>query len=224
MQLTVINRMEYVVYKKFYEKDQVNAVAQILSEHGIEFETTEDSGSLDSLYGDKLFDKQFFIKIKETDFSKTDSILLSIAGKELETVDKDHYLYDFTDEELFDILSKPDEWNEFDCLLSKKILKERGKEISTDTINLLKKRRITELAKPEEGQKNWIYVGYLFAMLGGLLGIFIGWHLSTFKKILPNGQRVLGYKPEDRRHGRRIFIIGIIMFAITIAIKISTVE
>jgi hypothetical protein len=122
---------------------------------------------------------------------------------------------------LFDILSKPDEWNEFDYQLSGLILRERGKEISSDTIDLLRKQRINELSKPDEGHRNWMYAGYIFALLGGLLGVFIGWHLSTFKKTLPNGQRVNGYNAQDRRHGRRIFIIGIIMFFISVMITIA---
>jgi mRNA-degrading endonuclease YafQ of YafQ-DinJ toxin-antitoxin module len=216
--------MGLLVYKRFYEQEIAKGLTEVLAQNGIEFELTEDKESLDSLYGDKQFSKQYFVKIKGDDFRKVDSILHNLSEKELETVDKDHYLYGFTDEELFEIVSKPDEWNEFDFQLSKKILKERGKEINQDTIDLLKKQRLNELAKPEEGQRNWIYAGYLFALLGGLIGVFIGWHLSTYRKTLPNGQQVYGYKQSDRVHGRRIRIIGIIMFIITLTIRFSNLD
>jgi hypothetical protein len=216
--------MEFLVYKKFYKQERVTALTQLLSEHGIDFEIAEDRESLDSLYGDKHFNRQIFIKLKRDDFAKADSLLLQESEKQLENVGKDHYLYDFTDEELFDILCKPDEWNALDYQLSKKILKERGREINADTIALLKKQRVNELAKPEEGQKNWIYAGYVFALLGGLLGIFIGWHLSTFKKTLPDGQRVFAYKKEDRSHGTIILILGIIMLGVSLAIRMATTE
>jgi hypothetical protein len=216
--------MGLLVYKKFYEQDRANGLTEILADNGIDFELTEDRESLDSLYGDKQFSKQYFVKINGDDFKKVDSILLKLSEKELETVDKDHYLYSFTDEELFEIVSKPDEWNEFDFQLSKKILHERGKEINQDTIDLLKKQRLNDLAKPEEGQRNWIYAGYLFALLGGLLGVFIGWHLSTYRKTLPNGQQVYGYKQADRVHGRRIWIIGIIMFIITLTVRFYNLD
>jgi hypothetical protein len=216
--------MEFITYKKFSEPERAIALTDLLSSQGIEFHLTEDRESLDSLYGDKLLNKQFFVKIKKEDFAKADTILLTESAKELETVEKDHYLFSFTDEELFDILTKPDEWNEFDYQLAKKILLERGKDISTDTVDLLRKQRISELAKPEEGQRNWIYAGYLFALLGGLLGIFIGWHLSTFKKTLPNGEKVFGYTQKDQQHGKRIFIIGIIMFTVWVTIRILRSE
>jgi len=213
--------MSFLTYKTFYEKERADVLTRILSDNGIEFEITEDRESLDSLYGDKLFNQQYFVKLRKDDFKKADSLLFDASAKELNNVDKEHYLYNFTDEELFDILSKPDEWNGFDYQLSQQILKDRGKNINADVIDLLKKQRIKELAKPEEGQRNWIYAGYIFALLGGLLGIFIGWHLSTFKKTLPNGERVFGHTENDRRQGKRIFIIGVIMFIVWITARIS---
>ncbi len=216
--------MGLLVYKRFYEQEEASELTNILADNGIEFEVTEDKESLDSLYGDKQFSKQYFVKINGDDFKKTDSILLKLSEQQLDTVDKDHYLYGFSDEELFDIISKPDEWNEFDFQLSKKLLKERGKEINQETIDLLKKQRLNDLAKPEEGQRNWIYAGYLFALLGGLIGVFIGWHLSTYRKTLPNGQQVYGYKQADRMQGRRIWILGTIMFIISLTVRFSTIE
>ena len=216
--------MGLLVYKRYYEHERASELTKILTDNGIEFEVTEDRESLDSLYGDKHFSRQYFVKINGDDFKKADSILTTLSEQEIDTADKDHYLYGFTDEELFDIISKPDEWNEFDFQLSKKILQERGKEINQETIDLLKKQRLNDLAKPEEGQRNWIYAGYLFALLGGLIGVFIGWHLSTYKKTLPNGQQIYGYKQEDRKHGRRIWILGTIMFIISLTIRFSNIE
>ncbi len=213
--------MEYLTYKKFYEKEGVEALTQILKENRIVFEVIEDKDNLDSLYGGNHFNVQYFIKIKKEDFSKVDSALAKKSEMELETVDRGHYLFGFTDEELFDVISKPDEWNEFDYQLSKNILKDRGKEISHETEELLKKKRLNELAKPEESQKTWIYGGYIFAMLGGVIGAFIGWHLSTSKKTLPNGSQVYSYLPNDRKHGRIILVIGIIMATISLALRFS---
>jgi hypothetical protein len=216
--------MELITYKKFNEQSQVERLTDFLKANEIDFEVVVDRNSLDTLYGANHLTKQFFVKIKMEDFAKADSILLSLSEKELSSVGRDHYLFDFTDEELFEILSKPDEWNEMDYMLSKKILRDRGKEINDHTIELLRKQRISELAKPEEGHRNWMYAGYIFALLGGLLGIFIGWHLSTFKKTLPNGSRVYGYSETDRKHGNRILVIGLVMFLISVIVQLASWE
>ena len=84
----------------------------------------------------------------------------------------------------------------------------------------LKKQPIKEPAKPDDGHKNWILIGYVMAFLGGLIGFFIGWHLLTYKKTLPNGDIVYGYSPVDRRHGQRILIIGAMFFIVWVAVRI----
>jgi hypothetical protein len=216
---------DFSMFKRFYEKERVEALTDILKTNHIEYEVIEDSETLDSLYGDKHFSKQYVVKIHPDDFKSANEILLKLGEKELDTVDNDHYLYSFTDQELIGIISKPDEWNEFDFQLAKKILKERGKEINDETIDLLKNQRIVDLAKPDEGQKTWIYAGYFFSLLGiffiigGFISFFIGWHLSTYKKTLPNGQQIYGYKSEDRKHGRWIWITGGIAIVTTLTIR-----
>lgn len=212
--------MESRTFRKFYEKEQADAFAQLLSDSDIEFEIVQDKETLDSLYGEKVFKQQFYVKLKKTDFDRADSLLLDETAKELDNVAKDHYLHNFTDDELFDVVSKPDEWNELDYQLSQRILQERGTVINSNTIDLLKRQRLNELGKTAEGQRNWIYAGYIFAILGGLLGLFIGWHLYAFKKTLPNGERVFGYSESDRRHGRRILIIGLVMFIVWIGVRL----
>ncbi|MBI1768333.1 MAG: hypothetical protein HYR67_08155 [Bacteroidetes bacterium] len=166
--------MEFITYKKYYEQERADVLKQILQENNIEFQVEEERESLDTLYGDKHFPRQFSIKIKQEDFPKADAVLKELSLKELATVGKDHYLFEFSDEELFEIISKPDEWNEFDFELAKKILKDHGKEINEDTVLLLKNKRLKELAKPEDRQTTMVYAGYFFALLGGAIGAFIG--------------------------------------------------
>ena len=208
--------MEFVTYKKYYEQERVDTLTQLLKESNIEFRVEEERESLDSLYGDKHFTKQFFVKIKTEDFTKADSILRDLSLKEVATVDKDHYLFGFSDEELFEIVSKPDEWNEFDYELAKKILNDHGKAISEDALQLL-----NELTKPIERQRNTVYAGYFFALIMPIIGAFIGWHLWGAKKALPNGQRTYGFTKEDRTHGKIIFFLGITLTILYIFIRVQ---
>jgi hypothetical protein len=182
--------MAFVTYRKFTEQDQAEALIQILRDHQIECQLTADRDSLDSLYGAKVFTQHFFVKIQQQDFAKADSLLQEQSEKEVETADQEHYLFSFSDDELFEILYKPDEWSEFDYQLARKLLKEKGRDISAETIELLKKQRIKELAKPEQESRVWIYAGYIFSLLGGWIGVAIGLILVTAKKTLPDGQRV----------------------------------
>ncbi len=153
-------------------------------------------------------------------FEAANDLLLQLASKQIDNVGKDYYIFDFTDEELMEIISKPDERCKLDYLLAEKLLKERGKEIIPEIAAAINKQRIQQLAQPEQSQTGWIIAGYIFSFLGGLLGVFIGWHLRFHKKTLPNGDKVFAYSTLDRKNGFNIFIIGIICFIFLIILKI----
>lgn len=169
------------------------------------------------LEGEKFFDPSFAnnaidqdikIKLKAEDFSKAHKTLEEYYGKTLEEVEPDYYLFDFTDEELMEIVAKPDEWGHLDYMLAQRILRDRGKEIKPQVVELLKKQRVKDLAEPETAGKYWVYAGYFSAILVGLFGIFIGWGLAYFKRTLPDGKRLYAYREEDRNHGIRILLIS----------------
>ncbi|BAO74256.1 hypothetical protein [Winogradskyella sp. PG-2] len=92
--------------------------------------------------------------------------------------------------------------------------------IDKELLASLKKERLKKLAKPESIQKPWIISGYILSILGGFLGLIIGYFLWTSKKTLPNGQRVYSYSKNDRKHGNQIFIIGLIVAPIVMLVKV----
>jgi hypothetical protein len=96
-----------------------------------------------------------------------------------------------------------------DYQLAIKLLKERGAEMDEAAIAELNKQRLDELRKIEPPQTAWIIAGYIFAVLGGVFGIAIGWNLAHNKKTLPNGETVFNYSDSDRKHGQRIFYLAI---------------
>ena len=166
--------------------------------------------------------RSFEIKIRKEDFTLANNCLQEEAEKNIDIsqVDSNHYLFQFTDAELYSMLAKPDEWSEFDYKLSKAILESRGQQVSPSLVDSLKKERLKDLAQPEKSQKNWIYTGYFFSLLGGFLGVLIGWFIWNDNKILPDGTRVYSYSESDRKHGKRIFLLGVVIFPILFYLRI----
>lgn len=142
---------------------------------------------------------------------KAHTLLQTQALRDLSQIDPDHYLFDFTNEELLALLAEPDEWSEFNYHLACMILQSRGHEVSPEAVDKLRQDRLREQAKPDTKNRVWIVIGYWLAAMGGLLGIIIGWHVATFKQTLPNGERVYDYSRRDRVHGRRMGFLGIFM-------------
>lgn len=212
---------KYLTFRRFNNPEDANDLIATLKSNNISYIVEDASPSFDVTFSGNNFEKEVHIKLRPLDFEATEELLLNNAKLSTDELPKDYYLLEFTNEELIEILMKPDEWSPTDYNLSQQILKERGKKIDSEFITTLKKKRNEELAKPEKSQKNWIYAGYIFAIMGGLLGIFIGWHLLTFKKTLPDGQRAYGYVESDRKNGKIILVVGLIFGAIWLAISFN---
>ena len=207
----------FVTYRKFIFKDDALDLIEILKENNIDYVLDDNSSRLDSSFGNDDNTKQFVLKIEKENFERVEELEEKSISKSLDNVDKSYYLFESSDEDLIEIVLKKEEWNKFDYLLAQKILKERGKEINQDLIKAINKRRVEDL-KTEEASPKWlIFIGYLFSILGGFIGIFIGLYLMNYKKTLPNGETIYGFGKEDRNSGKNVFIcslMGIIFWLI----------
>jgi hypothetical protein len=199
---------EFIIFQKFNFENLAIGFGRLLNENKIENLIENISINFDPILSNNELGKEYCVKIKKIDFERANVILSEKAKAEINEIQDDYYLFSFSDGALIDVIEKSDEWNKFDVELAHKLLKDRGNEITVEQINEIKKQRIVELSKPEEGQNIYIIIGYICAFLGGFLGVFIGWHLLTYKKTLPNGNRIYAYSENDRKQGNRILIIG----------------
>ena len=212
---------EFVAYRKFSLLPAAEDMIELLKKNNIpyEFEDNSPSADLSATYG-SVPQSEFIVKIMKEDFSKTDTLLEKEALEIIPTLDKEYYLFSFTNDELYDVIENYDKWNTVDFILAQQILRERG-EVLTDEVTIEKKeRRIRDLAEPESAMQGWIFIGYISAVLGGVLGMFIGYHHWKFKKRLPNGERVFTYDEISREKGRILFYTGAFFFIIWSAVYI----
>ena len=209
---------EFITYQKFNDPALAEELAEKLDHHDIAYFVDESSFRFDPSLVMSNATTEYAVKIKSEDFEKVNQLLIADESKNVNDVDKDYYLFTFTDDELMDVITKADEWSAFDVVLARKLLAERGKNVSDKEIETINEQRIEELKQPDTPQTFWIVIGYMVSILGGVLGIFIGWHLYSYKKTLPDGERVYGYTERDRWHGRIIFYLSIVVFAVAIIV------
>lgn len=207
----------FTTFKKYPDIGEAQALEKLLQDNGIETRFIDNSSSLVSSLGGGA-DKEYEIQVKHEDFTKAETVLINVAKEQLGDVPQDHYLFEFTDEELYDVVLKHDEWSDFDYLLARRLLEERGKTIDDELMANLRKQRLADLAKPERNQTIWIVAGYVFALLGGFFGIITGYVLWTSRKTLPNGDIVPTYSKSDRQQGKIIFTLGLIMLPLIIIV------
>jgi hypothetical protein len=210
----------YTTFKKYPDATEAKELQQLLLEHNIECLFIDNSPRLGSSFsgGDLL--KEYEVQVKQEDFVKAEAVLINRAKGLLGEIPEDHYLLTFTDDELYDVVLKHDEWSDYDYLLARKLLEERGKSIDDAAMDGLRKQRMADLAKPEPSQTKWIIFGYLAALAGGFFGIITGYVFWTSRKTLPNGEMVYSYNESDRLHGKFIFILGLIILPVLILAKV----
>jgi len=211
----------FITYQKFDDPALADALAETLKENNIEHVIKEESSGFDPSFSMSRAAVDYAVKVHPDNFERINALLLKQEEKYTETVDKDYYLFTFTDDELMEVVTKADEWSAFDVVLARKLLTERGKSISDKDIVEIEEKRIEELKQPEKSQTAWIAFGYIAALSGVSLvpylsfaGIFIGWYLSHGKKTLPDGKRIHIYTESDQRQGNIIFWLGIVVFGV----------
>jgi hypothetical protein len=198
----------FVTYQQFPNAEVAQPLLELLSQHAIAYETGSDQASFDVTFANNAVNNHFLVKLRPEDFDAVRRLEDEHSRALAADVAPDHYLFAFSDEELFDILLRPEEWSRYDVTLARQILQQRGKEVSPEVMDLLRRRRNADLAQPEAGQSTWIMYGYFTAVLGGIVGLFIGWHLYAHRKTLPDGRQVPGFTTQDQRHGLRIMVLS----------------
>ncbi|MCD8529066.1 MAG: hypothetical protein LRY27_03700 [Chitinophagales bacterium] len=218
------NTNAFEVFRSFYNHEEALALQNYLQEDGIDSKLFENKLSFDPSFANNSFQTEYQILIAPYLFEKANNALEKQAEELIENVPKDYYLYEFNNEELYDILLKQDEWNELDICLAKKLLKERGEIVSDNFIASINKKRIDDLKQTNPFEKHWIYAGYLFLFIYGLPGVFVGIYLLTASKTLPNGMRIHTFTKKGRMHGNILIILGILGFIAFLVIKVLAVK
>lgn len=208
-----------ITYQTFDDLALAEDVANTLKLNDVPYELKSFAPKIDvaSMTSAPL---QYAIMTYGEDFDRINKLLEESAAIDIEKIGKDYYLFAFTNEELLDVIEKADEWSAFDVMLAQKILNDRGGDVSDRKIKEIHSNRIEELRQPEPPQTFWIILGYILALMGGIFGIFVGRFLYSHKKTLPNGEMVFAYRENDRRHGRNIFYIATVCFAIGLLLKL----
>jgi hypothetical protein len=212
---------KFITFQSFYTLDEAENCASILEENNIIVRIETDAPLLDKQIIGEDDDLCVHLKVREEDYSKANAVMDSMAKEVAEEIveEKDeHYLLKFSDEELINVIRKPDEWSKQDYFLSLKILSDRGVILPEDKVSNYKAERLHELSQPESGVNGWLVMGYLLALFGGILGIPFGYLLMTSRKVIPDGTVVYLFDENTRAHGKIICILGLIVTIISTAL------
>lgn len=133
--------------------------------------------------------------------------LISKIPKDVQ-IDSD-YMFDFTDEELKEILIERQAHASIMVENAERILKSRHPEFEVADLTEDIKSRKEVASTGESAGSGQLAIGYIFALAGGLIGIAIGWFIETGKTETIHGEYYT-YDEHSRKQGKVIKWIGII--------------
>jgi hypothetical protein len=210
---------EFVPFQSFFTEAEAAPIIEILKERGIEYKIEKLKELLDPTITGHIVQNKIFLLLQTHDFPKANEALDDAIMKNIRSLDSDYYLFSFSNDELHEIIHKPDEWSRQDFLIARKILSDRGINVDDAAITSIKRERIRELAVQERGDLFWISVGYVMAIIGGLLSLVIALPFILARKTLPDGSRMFIYDTVTRRHGRNILIIAGVVILLSLFVN-----
>ncbi|MCW3074718.1 MAG: hypothetical protein JWP69_1787 [Flaviaesturariibacter sp.] len=125
---------------------------------------------------------------------------------------------DKSDKELLQIYKKADEYQDNFIVAIETELEKRNLDFLKAKQQRDKRAEVLdELAqKPERGNTFYIVLGFVSALLGGLLGIIAGYVYSRSKRTSITGNRFFAYDQQTRDLGTVMMGLGVIVMALSI--------
>jgi hypothetical protein len=211
--------MSFVTYRQSFDVSLLHELGATFKAHNIPYQIDDHTMQFDVSYANNQFEKDYRLKILQKDFVQADELLADYYVPLVADAPADYYLFSFSKIELMDIIRKPDAWGDFDKVLAKKILKDRGHEITTATEETLYQQRLQKLAAPDRDDFYWVLAGYVLAFIGPIIGFCIGWYLAKHKKNLPNGEVVFACNEKDRESGKLIMLISVLFTILFVVLR-----
>ena len=222
---------ELLTYQTYPSADLAYEAAEQLQGQGITTEVLKTPQILGSAIIGSSSADHYLLKIDAADFARANKILFSGEELDINSVPPDHPLRTMSNDELHDIISKPDEWGPDNYKVALALLKSKGADVSGDKLLELERSRIQTLSVQKSMSSFLLLTGYAVAFLPfiilttsilpfyllyfpGAYGLIVGMVAVSSKNTLPDGRRVLTYTNSTRIHGVIIIILNILFLII----------
>jgi len=159
-------------------------------------------------------DHEKTIQIRKSDYEPARKALEEDSLKT--DIPADHHLHHSSNDDLFEIITHASEWSPFDVAHSRRLLGERGIEIAK--LEEDRQAKIDRLEKGKPAPTALIFLGWIFCLPGGFLGILTGLFLSQKKDQTPFGE-FHRYDEPSRRKGELMLKIGGLIFVISLVVR-----
>jgi len=202
---------KWIVLAEFFDEEVLLRTETLLEDHKIKFRVRNPETHLNSALGQQT-SQPFVIEVEEKNLQDALTYFYKSGF-----ADEDIPIEEYSSDELREIVMNPDEWHTAYVLKAREELAKRGEKISEEKVTEIMEAKI-EKARIGQKPNMVIYCAcWVFAVLGGLLGIIGGFFYWRTKTKAFDGQKYFMYTPQIRNGGLYMFITGILSVILQLA-------
>lgn len=203
---------DFEFFRDFFVLDQAEFVVNLLKSATIPYKLEKSQTVIDEAIVGNTLTPKFVLRLPPVFFEKANDLIRSntqISDAYLE----EHYLDQLDENELIEILEKPDEWSIEDGLVAQRILANRGKEISEEEIQQMQEERRTLLRTGRSESRGKILsfyllslaVSFFFSAFYVLAGLGLSWYYWKDTNVDATGYKYFSFDESTRKFGQNMF-------------------
>ena len=181
-------------------------VAEILTTAGIPHQASGTQAGFDiASIGRADVPADILITVESQDYSKARHALEeALAESELP---EGHFLCSASNDDILDMLASPGEWSSFDIAQAQKLARQRN--LSLEHLHQKQSEHVAAAMRGKPAPTWLLVLGWSASLLGGVIGIGIGYSLAYMKEQTPEGGHFT-YDEPSRKAGR--YMLGFSLF------------
>ena len=203
---------EFKTFMSLTDSVIVDEMIQLLEAHKIAYKLQDTSKDFDVSFAHNEAKNSFLIMLNPNDFDKASLLLEENVKLEMNTINSQHPFFNFTTEELKDVVKNYDEWYPADVKLARQLLEKENIVVEDSEIKGQQNKKMIVAQTPEKSSLLTLAMGYTFCLMGGLAGIGIAIFLMIGKRTMPDGTKNYIYSKSDRAHGFYMLVAGAFIF------------
>ncbi len=210
----------FETYQTYMSLEQAMEVVELLKEARIPYSLEKPVQLVDSVFTGAMLLPAAVLRIPGNYFNQLNELLENNASDNIASgvYDASHYLYDFNDQELIDVITQVEEWHPNDIILAKIILKNRGIELTDKDISSRRKKHLTELRQPKKGKPSLMIITFVACFIGAFmftwlilaLSFGMGYYYWKDTTIDPEGKKFFTFDAETRNIGISIMVLSVL--------------
>lgn len=205
-----------IVFKSLSNIEEAEKIGEELALHHIAYEIESPPQLLDRNFIGEQPMPEHYIKLLPSDFTRANEIVESLYKKIAATVGKDYYLYDFSDEQVLDVVNHKSEWGDLNYYVALEILAKRGIPYDKQFTNALEEEAAAIV--PQPAKPFYLFLAYIILAISflsihpafSIVGLIAGLFLYGATKTLKNGTRIPYYDPNSRKNGMIMIAVSIL--------------